>query len=137
MTVMKKIIHYNPALKELSRRLRNNSTLSEILLWKELKGKKMRGYDFHRQKPIDKHIVDFYCPRLTLAIEIDGESHFANETKDNMRQKTIEALGINFLRFDDSEIKGDMEGVLKSIEEWIDNYEYQAQMIISDEDNET
>jgi very-short-patch-repair endonuclease len=132
---MKKIIHYNPRLKEFARRLRNNSTLSEILLWKELKGKKIRGYDFHRQKPIENYIVDFYCPRLNLAIEIDGESHFANETKDKIRQKTIEACGINFLRFDDSEIKRDMEGVLKSIDEWIDNYEYQVQKIISDGDN--
>ncbi len=137
MTIMKKLIYYNPRLKELARRLRNSSTLSEILLWNELKGKKIRGYDFHRQKPIENFIVDFYCPRLNLAIEIDGESHFANEIKDKTRQKDIESLGINFLRFDDLEIKRDMEGVLKSIEEWIENYEYQAQMIISDVENET
>jgi very-short-patch-repair endonuclease len=128
---MKNIIHYNHALKELARRLRNNSTLSEILLWKELKSKKMRGYDFHRQKPVDKYIVDFYCPRLHLAIEIDGVSHFAHQSKDRLRQKNIEALGIHFLRFDDSEVKRDMKGVLKIIEEWIDNFEFQNQIITS------
>ena len=56
----RQIIPYNPKLKEIARQLRNNSTLSEVLLWLELKGKKMRGYDFHRQKPIDNYIVDFF-----------------------------------------------------------------------------
>jgi very-short-patch-repair endonuclease len=49
----RKIISYNPILKERARELRNNSTLSEVLLWLELKGKQMKGYDFHRQRPID------------------------------------------------------------------------------------
>jgi very-short-patch-repair endonuclease len=65
----RKIIPYNHKLKQLARNLRNNSTLAEVLLWRELKGKQVRGYDFHRQKPIDKYIVDFYCPDLLLAIE--------------------------------------------------------------------
>ena len=69
------IIPYKPYLKKLARQLRLNSTLSEVLLWNELKQKKMHGYDFDRQKPIDDFIVDFYCKRLKLAIEIDGESH--------------------------------------------------------------
>lgn len=66
----RKIIPYNPALKEKARELRNNSTKTEILLWLNLKGKQMRGYDFHRQKPIDNYIVDFFCNELMLAIEI-------------------------------------------------------------------
>lgn len=57
----RKIIYYNPKLKQLARKLRNNSTLSEILLWKYLKEKQMMGYDFHRQKPLDEYIVDFFC----------------------------------------------------------------------------
>ena len=71
----RKIISYDPRLKELARRLRKESTFSEILLWKHLKGEKMRGYDFHRQKPMDNYIVDFFCSELMLAIEIDGISH--------------------------------------------------------------
>ena len=47
-------------------------TLSEVLLWKSIKGKQMLGYDFDRQRPIDNYIVDFYCKDLKLAIEIDG-----------------------------------------------------------------
>jgi very-short-patch-repair endonuclease len=51
---------YNPNLKEKARRLRNNSTKAEIRLWIYLKGRQMMGYDFHRQKPIDNFIVDFF-----------------------------------------------------------------------------
>ncbi|GEO06149.1 hypothetical protein AAE02nite_38130 [Adhaeribacter aerolatus] len=56
-----RIIPYQPHLKQLARQLRNNSTLAEVLLWNELKGKKLNGYDFDRQKPLDAYIVDFYC----------------------------------------------------------------------------
>jgi very-short-patch-repair endonuclease len=54
-------------------------TLSEILLWQQIKGKQLFGYDFHRQKPIDEYVVDFYCPRLKLVLEIDGDSHEGKE----------------------------------------------------------
>jgi len=77
----RKIYHYNPKLKERARQLRNNSTLSAILLWNELKNGKMKGKDFHRQKPILNYIVDFFCPELALAIEIDGNRHEKTLTK--------------------------------------------------------
>ena len=56
----RKIIPYDPKLKELARQLRNDSTKTEIFLWLKLKGKQMYGYDFHRQKPIDHYILDFF-----------------------------------------------------------------------------
>jgi very-short-patch-repair endonuclease len=68
-------IQYNPKLKILARSLRNRSTLAEVLLWNQLKARKVRGYQFMRQKPIDNYIVDFYCSKLQLIIEIDGSSH--------------------------------------------------------------
>ena len=116
----RKIIPYNPALKEKARELRNNSTKTEIMLWMYLKGKQMKGYDFHRQKPLDEYIVDFFCNELLLAIEIDGESHYGNEIKDKRREKRLERLGVRFLRFDDKEVYYNLESVLKTIEEWID-----------------
>ena len=112
---------YNPAFKERARELRNNSTLSEVLLWNELKNGKMKGKDFHRQKPIMDYIVDFFCPELGMAIEIDGGSH-DNENacrNDRERQKKIEELEIQFLRFNDVDVKRNMAGVLKVIEQWI------------------
>ena len=71
----RKIIPYNPKLKEYARYLRNNSTRSEIRLWHELKGKQRLGYDFHRQKPLLHFIADFYCYELKLVIELDGYTH--------------------------------------------------------------
>jgi very-short-patch-repair endonuclease len=65
----RKIIPYNPALKELARKLRNNATKAERVLWHSLSGKQCFGYDFHRQKPIGNYIVDFFCQELMLAIE--------------------------------------------------------------------
>lgn len=115
----RKIIPYNPKLKQLARKLRNNSTKSEVLLWNYLKGKQVKGYDFHRQKPIKNYIVDFYCSELKLAIEIDGESYYGNEIKDNIRQNEIEEFGITFLRFDESEIYFNLDGVMKTIGNWV------------------
>lgn len=118
----RKIIPYNPKLKQLARNLRNNSTKSEVILWTYLKGKQIKGYDFHRQKPIGNYIIDFFCNELMLAIEIDGESHYGNEEIDKIRQQEIEKFGIYFLRFDDNEIFYNLENVIRTIESWIDKH---------------
>lgn len=118
----RKIIPYNPNLKVLASKLRKDMTLSEVLLWNELKQKKMMGYDFDRQKPLDNFIVDFYCKDLLLAIEIDGDSHNHEEAykADLIRQQKLESYGVQFLRFDDLEVKKDMKNVLRTIEIWIE-----------------
>ena len=96
-------------------------TLSEVLLWQELKSKQVMGYDFDRQRPIDNYIVDFYCKELQLAIEIDGDSHDHEEVFENdlKRQKRLENLGVRFLRFDDLDVKKDISWVLEEIMHWI------------------
>ncbi len=116
----KTIYPYNPNLKERARYLRNNSTLSEILLWNHLKGKQMRGYDFDRQKPIDNYIIDFFCNELKLAVEIDGQSHLDKIKEDKIRQQKIERFGIKFIRFSDLQVKQEMQNVLLSIGGWIE-----------------
>ena len=125
MKKKRKIIPYKPYLKELARKLRNNSTLSEILLWKRLSGKQMLGYDFHRQKPMDKYIVDFYAPDLMLVIEIDGRSHDFEEVQvnDATRQAKLEDLGVSFLRFSDLQVKTDINNVLRIIQGWVEDFE--------------
>jgi very-short-patch-repair endonuclease len=116
----RKIIPYNPKLKEYARELRNNSTYTEVQLWNYLKGKQLRGYDFDRQKPIDNFIIDFYCKELMLAIEIDGESHYGNKAKDKKKDKRLNELGVTVLRFDDMEVVHQLDKVVESIEKWID-----------------
>jgi very-short-patch-repair endonuclease len=114
-----KIIPYNQHLKPLARQLRNQSSLAEILLWQQLETKKMLGYDFDRQKPIGRFIVDFFCTELMLTIEIDGESHRQNAMGDRERQARPESLGVRFLRFEDRIVKQDMRKVRASIQSWI------------------
>jgi very-short-patch-repair endonuclease len=118
----REIIGYERYLKELARKLRQNMTLGEVLLWQRLKRKQIRGYDFDRQRPIDRYIVDFYCKDLKLAIEIDGSSHDGEEARvnDDIRQERLESLGVRFLRFTDADVKRNMEMVVQAIEQWID-----------------
>ena len=118
----RKIIPYNPRLKEYASHLRRNMTLAEVLLWKRLKGRQMNGHDFDRQKPIGEFIVDFYCKDLRLAIEVDGRSHDFKPDKDAERQDILEKLGVRFLRFWDHDVKKDMRAVLNTIEAWIDEH---------------
>jgi len=118
-------IYYNPNLKEFARQLRNNSTKSEIKLWMCLKGKQMYGYDFHRQKPIDEYIVDFFCNKLKLAIECDGYSHQIVKVweKDNKKTRRLNELGIEVIRFSDDEVLKDTDNVLRVIEDCIERFE--------------
>ncbi len=115
----RKVIPYNPALKEKARHLRDNSSKTEVILWQFLKSKQLLGYDFHRQKPLDEFIVDFFCSELLLAIEIDDGSHIGNEDYDNFRQQKLERFGVRFLRFKDDDVFYNCDWVVKEIEKWI------------------
>ena len=116
---MPNIIPYNPKLREFARYLRNNSTLSEVLLWKEIKNKAL-GVEFKRQVPILDYIVDFYCQELKLAIEVDGHIHDFRYVEDKVRQEQIEQWGITFIRFSNEDIKTNMFSVVLSLESKID-----------------
>lgn len=113
------IIPYNPRLKERARNLRKNMTLAEVLLWKQLRRGQRSGFDFDRQRSIDEYIVDFFCKNLCLAIEVDGRTHDFKQTEDAVRQRRLESLGVRFLRFWDCEVKDDLTGVVRRIDEWI------------------
>ena len=119
----KTIQPYDQSLVKRARELRNNATFSERVLWKQLKRKQLKRYDFDRQKPIDKYIVDFFCNELMLCIEIDGESHNYKESYDKNRQVILEKMGISFLRFDGFQVINNTEGVLQHIHDWVDKYE--------------
>lgn len=121
----RKIISYNPKLKELAKKLRQNMTFSEVKLWNELKNRQLMGYDFDRQRPIGNYIVDFYCKDLQLAIEVDGITHFDKKVieKDFIRQEDIESYGVSFLRFDALLVVNKVEAAVREIRNWIIDYE--------------
>ncbi len=121
----RKIIPYNPKLKEYARNMRNKSTQAEIKLWMYVKGKQIKGYDFRRQKPIDEYILDFFCYEMMLGIEVDGYTHLLEETlkKDAEKEKRMNELGISILRFKDEEVFKRIENVILSIENFIEQRE--------------
>lgn len=119
-------IYNKKNVQEKRRYLRNNMPKSEVLLWARLKNKQMHGERFLRQYSIDQYILDFYCPRLKLAIEIDGDSHFMSgaEDYDKVRQEHIETFDIQFLRFTNEDVYKNIDGVCQTIWEKIENTVY-------------
>ena len=91
----------------------------------ELRAGQIQSYKFNRQKPLGNYIVDFYCKKLNLVIEIDGDSHNHKDAmlKDQKRQSVLEELGLHFLRFDDLDLKRNMAFVLQEIHHFIDGFE--------------
>jgi len=101
------------------RLLRRNMPQTEIQLWSKLRGTGLKGHKFRRQYSVKNYVLDFYCPKQKLAIEIDGDSHFTDgaEEYDRERQTVIESYGITFLRFTNAEVSENIEGVVMRIME--------------------
>ena len=112
---------YNSALRARARELRNNATLGEVLLWRELKGKVL-GCEFHRQVPIAEYIVDFFCHEHMVVIEVDGCSHDHMEAveKDEHKQEQLEDLGVRILRFREIEIGRNPARVAAAVRDWLE-----------------
>jgi very-short-patch-repair endonuclease len=123
--IRSKYIDYK-VIKKHARELRNNLTVSEILLWKHLRNRQLSGYKFLRQHPIlykadykgiNYFIADFYCKEKETVIELDGPIHELNEEYDQFRDKEMKEKGINVLRIQNAEL----ENIDKVIEK-INNY---------------
>jgi len=108
---------YNRKLTVLSKQLRNNPTNAEKYMWSKIRMKQISGYQFYRQKPIGEYIVDFYCPEVRLVIEIDGEDHFhRNQLEvDKHRDEYLNTCGFKVLRFSNTDVLKNIEGVIESI----------------------
>lgn len=116
---------FNPKHTKVQRKyLRNNMTKAEVILWSKLKGKNL-SYKFRRQHGIGNYIVDFYCPALNLAIEVDGESHYTVEGSVHDKQRTtfLNDLDIKVLRFTNPQIKQNLNGVIQHISSFIQKIE--------------
>ena len=104
-------------MKERARFMRRHPTLSEAILWKRLRKRQVKGFQFRRQHPIVRFIVDFYCAEAKLVIEVDGSAHDqpGHDEYDAERQNFLEALGLRVLRFSDSKVVTETEDVLRKI----------------------
>jgi very-short-patch-repair endonuclease len=122
------LIFNRTGMKERRRELRRKETVAEDILWDYLKNRRLANLKFRRQYSIGAFVVDFYCPWLKLAIEIDGGIHKNQVVYDNYRQKEIEQLKIKFLRFTNEEIETNILGVLNKIK----TTAQQREVIVSD-----
>jgi very-short-patch-repair endonuclease len=104
-------------LKHLARRLRRDQTDTEQLMWSLLRAKRFDGFKFRRQHPIGDVILDFYCPRLKLNIELDGGQHFeaAHRAADVSRDQMLRTHGVTVLRFEDRTFFKNRDGVMHLI----------------------
>jgi very-short-patch-repair endonuclease len=114
-------IPYNPNLKELAKELRKAGNIHEVNFWLAVKNKQFLGLDFDRQKIIGNYIVDFYCHKHLLIIEIDGGSHNEKQEYDSERDKYFKSLGLHILHFKSDKIELNLNIVLKEIERFIEN----------------
>ena len=110
-------------LKEKRKELRSNSTSAEAVLWRMLKGKQIEGKRWRRQFSIGYYILDFYCPEIKLAIELDGQSHytFHGAREDDIRTQFLNSRGIRVIRFENRLIWDNLQGVLDIIKAELEN----------------
>ncbi len=102
---------------------RRNMPKAENILWSRIRLKQIGSYRFRRQYSVGTYVLDFYCPELKLAIEVDGESHFHSDAEeyDKERQEEIKGLGIDFLRFQNDDVYNNLNDVLQIIYEKIES----------------
>ena len=104
-------------LKQLRRELRKNLTPAEATLWMALQKSQLDGVKFRRQHSVARYILDFYCPKFKLAIELDGEMHndIVSMDYDEERTTYLNNLGIKVIRFENKEVFIDLDRVLEEI----------------------
>jgi very-short-patch-repair endonuclease len=102
--------------------LRGSLTLAEARLWKHLQRSQLDGWKFRRQHSVGQFVLDFYCPTVKVAVELDGAAHDhdAAQRADAARDQYLASLGITVLRFENREVMENLEGVLLRIKEQFD-----------------
>lgn len=100
---------------ELAREQRRNLTDTELLIWSKLKNKQLHGFRFRCQHPLYRYILDFFCHKAMLAIEIDGGIHKCRREYDKYRDEFIESIGVTTMRFSTNEVLNNVEDVIDRI----------------------
>lgn len=116
-----KFLYNNKEFRDRRRELRNNQTEAEKVLWKHISKNKIQNLRFLRQYSIGPYILDFYSPKIRLGIELDGSPHLEKETKlyDKEREKFLESLDINIIRFWNDEILNNLLETLNRLQDKI------------------
>jgi very-short-patch-repair endonuclease len=111
----------NRELVGRARVLRSNMTRAEIILWSRLRSKKINGYKFRRQQPLFDYIVDFYCDKLKLIIEVDGEIHSFSEkiSYDSKRDSILKINGYHIIRLSNFEVETEINSAINKIISYI------------------
>ncbi len=114
-----KFICNNLKLKQRRRDLRRDQTDAEKILWQKLRNRQLYGMKFFRQYSVGPYILDFYCPKSKLAIELDGGQHAEDDQRDydEHRSEYLEAHGIEVIRFWNNEVLRNIDGVLSRVAE--------------------
>ena len=104
-------------VESIRRDLRQNMPKAEVLLWQRLRSKQINGLRFRRQFSVGNYVLDFYCPSAKLGIELDGETHFTEDgiKHDEVRSRVISEHGIELVRFTNTDIYKNLEGVVTQI----------------------
>jgi very-short-patch-repair endonuclease len=112
-----RIIAFNRPVKPRAREVRSNLARAEAILWRELKAKRLLGCDFERKQLLERRVIDFYCSRLMIAIEVDAVEHVSLRAvrDDERHQARLERQGLTVLRYTGDEIVHNLEGVVSSI----------------------
>jgi very-short-patch-repair endonuclease len=107
----------NPKVRHFARAMRKTPTPAEEALWRLLRNRRLAGFKFRRQHPFGPYILDGYCPRASIVVEADGDTHATPEGQesDRLRDEYLAANGVLVLRFWDSEITRDQDAVLERI----------------------
>jgi very-short-patch-repair endonuclease len=111
----------HPTIRQFARELRQPHTAAEATLWRHLRNRNL-NYKFRRQHPIEVFIIDFYCARAKLLIEIDGESHLqkAQIEYDQSRTEYLETLGYKVIRFTNEDVRYNIQAVVTEIIEEVE-----------------
>lgn len=115
--MLRPLDYYPWRLVVFARHLQRRMTRAETLLWSELKGRKLQGLKFERQRPVDRYLVDFYCSRFALAIEVEAQVRDGRDCIHHLRERDVRLRlgGVTVLRFSDDEVLHDLNAVLSRI----------------------
>lgn len=106
-------------VEQAAKKLRQNMTPAEKLLWSALKNKQLEGLRFRRQHPVGNFILDFYCPSRKLVIEVDGKIHGQQIDRDRARTSKLEEYGYKVIRFSNEKVLNNLPEVLEEIKQVI------------------